>query len=447
MSRFEYVIKRNGAKVLFNADRISNAIYRASVSVGGRDKALANRLSKEVIAMLEYELPEGKVPHIEEIQDIVERVLIKNELVKVAKAYILYRDERIRARNIDKNRAPDETKTIPWKKIWETLDWSIEHDVYTIEKYNNRVKNGEFELMVQEAEMAYAVDIAIVSEQIIKRKNEIQMVVISGPSSSGKTTTTTKIGQKLDRAGLKLITMNIDHYYFDLEMHPKDEFGDYDFETPQALDLALINKHLKKLFNGEEIMMPFYDFKTGKRTLNHTPLKVTDNEIILIDSLYGLYPEMTGNIPAEKQYRLYLEPFLQMKDNDGRYLRWTDIRLMRRMLRDATHRSYDPKSTLTHWHYVRTAEKKNILPYISTADYIISSGMPYELSIYKHRLFDSFKGWIKEFKDDPHRQDAYERALRTHSMLTQIIAVEDESSVPGDSVIREFIGGTTLDVH
>ena len=447
MSRFKYVIKRSGEKVPFNADRISNAIYRASVSVGGRDKALAERLSKEVVATLEYELLDDKIPQIEEIQDTVEKVLIKNDLVNVAKAYILYRDERIRARNIEKNRAPDETKTIPWKKIWETLDWSVDHEVNTLEKYNQRIKNGEFEAIVQEAEMAYSVDLAIVAEQIIKRKDQVRMVIISGPSSSGKTTTTTKIGQKLARSGLKLITMNIDHYYFDLEMHPKDEFGDYDFETPQALDLALINEHLKKLFEGEEILMPFYDFKTGKRTLNHTPMKITDNEIILIDSLYGLYPKMTGDIPAEKQYRLYLEPFLQMKDHDGKYIRWTDIRLMRRMLRDATHRSYDPKSTLTHWHYVRNAEKKNILPYINTADYIISSGMPYELSIYRHRLYESFSSWVEEFKDDPRRKDAYERALRTKKMLSHVIPIVDDSSVPGDSVIREFIGGSTLDVH
>ena len=115
------------------------------------------------------------------------------------------------------------------------------------------------------------------------------------------------------KKGLKLVTLNVDNYFFDLEIHPKDEFGDYDFETPQALDLALINEHLVKLIAGEEILVPYYNFKTGRQQDNFTPLKLSQNEIILIDSLHGLYPDMTNALPAEQKFFLYLEPLLQMK--------------------------------------------------------------------------------------------------------------------------------------
>ena len=228
-------------------------------------------------------------------------------------------------------------------------------------------------------------------------------------------------------------------------MHPKDEFGDYDFETPQALDLGLINQHLKKLINGEEVKIPFYDFRTGKGTPDVTPMRIKENEIILIDSLHGLYGEMTDGISKDNQFKLYLEPLLQMKDNEGRYIRWTDLRLIRRMLRDAAHRAYGPNKTLLHWHYVRSSEMRNIIPYINTTDYIINSAMPYELPLYAARLLNNFSAWVEEYKDDPLRADAYIRAERMYKVLQTITPVEDDSAVPSDSVLREFIGGSSLE--
>ena len=228
-------------------------------------------------------------------------------------------------------------------------------------------------------------------------------------------------------------------------MHPKDEFGDYDFETPQALDLQLINEHMEKLIAGQEVLIPYYDFKEGKRTNDLSPMKIAEDEIILIDSLHGLYPEMTQALPREVKYFLYLEPFLQMKDRAGRFIRWTDIRLIRRMLRDAAHRAYDPRKTLTHWHYVRASEMRNIIPYISTADYLINTAMPYEMALYSHLLRDDFAQWVEEFQDDPLRVDAFTRAERVHGVLSEITPVEDNAPVPTDSVLREFIGGSSLE--
>jgi len=236
----------------------------------------------------------------------------------------------------------------------------------------------------------------------------------------------------------------VDHYFFDLEDHPKDEFGDYDYEAPQALDLNLISEHLVDLIAGKEVYIPFYNFKTGKRLLNHTPMRLKENEMILIDSLHGLYPALTQGVEEEQKFKLFLEPLLQMKDDEGKYIRWTDIRLMRRMLRDSAFRSLDPESTLTHWHYVRTSELRNIIPNINRADYIINSAMPYELSIYKPKLLARFEKWPQQFKGDALREDAFERSQRILQLLQKIEAIDDDSIVPNDSVIREFIGGSSL---
>lgn len=171
-------------------------------------------------------------------------------------------------------------------------------------------------------------------------------------------------------------------------------------------------------------------------------MKLKENEIVFIDSLHGLYSDMTEGIPSEQQFKLYLEPLLQLKDNQGDYVRWTDIRLIRRMLRDSVHRNWDMEHTLTHWHYVRSSEMRNIIPYIKTTDYIINSGMPYELPLYRPKLLDDFAEWAEKYKDEPARRDAYNRAVRVHKVLKQITGVEDDSLVPGDSVLREFIGGS-----
>lgn len=442
MTKITHVVKRTGAIVPFNKERITNAIYRAAVAVGGRDRSIAERLADQVVAMLEETTPEGHIPTIEEIQDIVEKVLIENGHAKTAKAYILYRDERARRRQERAKRSAQPYENIPWRKIWEVLNWAVEHDLHTVERLNARIARGEFPEIVRETDRAYNEDITTASEMIRERRGQVRLVIIAGPSSSGKTTTTIKLSHLLKKMGLSLVPLTVDNYFFDLELHPKDEFGDYDFETPQALDLALINEHLVRLIAGEEVWIPFYDFKTGKRHDNHTPMKIGPNDIILIDSLHGLYADMTRDIEDEQKFKLYIEPLLQMKGPDGKYIRWTDLRLMRRMVRDAAYRAYDPQQTLEHWHYVRSSEMRNIIPYINTTDYIVNSGLPYELPIMKARLFHHFEKWVELYRDDPLREDAFMRAERVHRLLQAVTAVEDDSAIPPDSLLREFIGGS-----
>ena len=444
MSKISHVIKRSGVIVPFTPERITNAIYRAAVAVGGRDRTIAENLGSQVVQILEQNTPEAQYPTIEEIQDTVEKVLIENGHAKVAKAYILYRDERQRTRQERAKRASKPSENIPWAKIWHILDWAVGHNLNTIAGLNERMEDGDFQAIVQESEAAYEMDVENAAEMIQQKSDLLKIVIITGPSSSGKTTTTIKLNQRLQRVGLSFVTLNVDHYFYDLEMHPKDEFGDYDFETPQALDLQLINQHLLQLVEGKEVLIPYYDFKTGHRHDNHTPMKLKPGDIILIDSLHGLYTEMTASVPDEMKFKVYLEPLLQMKDSNGDYIRWTDIRLIRRMLRDEAHRAYDPRQTLLHWHYVRTSEMRNIIPYINTTDYIINSAMPYEIPLYAARMLNQFSNWKTDYRSDPLREDAFVRANRIHALRSQVIPFQNDTLVPGDSVLREFIGGSTL---
>lgn len=447
MSKFKYVIKRSGAVVPFNPDRIANVIYRAAVSVGGRDKEKAAELATQVVALMEQTFEEGYKPHVEEIQDIIEKVLIENGHAKVAKEFILYREEAAQRRRENSRHFSKPNEFIPWKKVWRSLDWAASHNLNTVESVNERIRKGDFPQIVHEAETFYETQLDTAAEMVKERSEELKMVMVSGPSSSGKTTTTLKLEQRLKKMGMNFVPLVVDHYFFDLEMHPKDEFGDYDFETPQALDLDLINNHLKRLAAGEEVKIPYYDFKTGKGFPDSTPLQLHDHEVLLIDSLHGLFPDFSREIPAAQKFKLYLEPLLQMKMPDGQYIRWTDLRLIRRMLRDSVHRAYKPEQTLLHWHYVRSSEKRNILPYNGTADYIVNTSMPFEVPLYRPKLLKDFAEWEKKYSNDPLREDAYIRAARVRKMLEAIEPVEDDSPVPGDSVLREFIGGSILNYH
>jgi len=444
MAKIKYVIKRNGATVPYSSERITNAIFRAAVSVGGRDRSIAETLSGQVTSFLEKKCKKNQYPGVEEIQDVVEKILIENGHAKVAKAYILYREDRNRRRRKEKSATDQRSEYIPWGKMWSVLDWAVEHEVNSVDKLNQIVETGKFSDLIEISEAAYAEELRIVYESISDRKGEVKLVIVAGPSSSGKTTTTNKIAHALGKQGMQFVELNLDNYYFDLSMHPKDEFGDYDFETPQALNIDLINQHLNTLLSGEQVLLPYYDFKEGKGFPDRTPMQLQPGQIILIDSLYGLYPPLTDGIEDAK-VKLYLEPLLQMKMKDGKYVRWTDIRLMRRMLRDQASRSYGYEKTLTHWHYVRSSEMRNIIPYSDTADFIINTSMPYELPLYQHKLSPYFPEWVDRYREDPLRQDAFTRAERIHTLLQTITPYIDDSLVPRDSVIREFIGGLEID--
>ena len=441
------VVKRDGTLVPFTRSRISNAIYRAAVAAGGRDKDRAEQLAQEVEKTLGVIYDAEHPPSVEHVQDVVEKILIENGHAAVAKRYILYRAQQNQRRKAKSSLSSRHSGNIPYQKIYEVLVWAADHDLHRFDRLNERVTRGEFPEIVAESDAAYESDVQAAAELIVDRGHRTRIVVVAGPSSSGKTTTTRKLAHYLEKRGFGLVELNVDNYFFDLEAHPRDEFGDYDFETPQALDLPLINTHIKQLLAGEHICIPRYDFKEGKQYPDQIPMHLKPNEMILIDSLHGLYGDMLDGIAGDQVFRVYIETLLQMKGPNEKFIRWTDLRLMRRMVRDENFRAYDPRKTLTHWHYVRSAELRDILPHIHTADYVINGAVPYELPVMRARLYDHFKEWEEEYANDPLRVDAYIRASRVRRMLESITPVTDESPIPPTSHFREFIGGSEYDVH
>ncbi len=436
------ILKRDGNLVAYDRDRIATAIFKAATAVGGSDRATAEQLAAEVERRLVENYGADATPSVEEIQDIVEATLIKSGHAKTARAYIIYRHERAQARAMRAEQRLEASDNIPYKKIYEVLRWNMDHKCETVEGINRIITDGKYPQLVQDCEQRYLDEVARGADRIIERLPEVRIVIIAGPSSSGKTTTTIKVSEKLAAIGVELKAINLDHYFFDLEMHPKDEFGDYDYETPQALDLPLIDQHLAELLAGKTIKTPHYDFKTGKRQLNVHELSLKPNQILLIDSLHGLYGAMTQSTPASKKFKLYIETLGQLRNADGTFMRWADNRLLRRMIRDSWHRNLKPLQTLTHWHYVRRSELKHIIPYIGTVDYVVNSAQPYEMPLMKCRLFQYFPEAIQLYQNDPKRQDAYLRARRVYEMLNPMLPMADDSAVPKNALIREFIGGS-----
>jgi len=435
------VIKRDGRIVLFNRDKIVDSIFRAAVEVGGSDRALSETLADKVIALMREVYPVNATPSVEEIQDLIEKVLVENGHYKTAKAYIIYRDEhrRLRERKDAKIVVED---NVPYKVLWRVYSWNVDHGCDTTENLNKTIRDGKFPELVAAAERQYHENIDDVAQRILERADKLKLVIVAGPSSSGKTTTTLKIGEKLAEKNLSFVSIGLDNYFKDLEEHPKDEYGDYDFETPEALDLKLINEHLFDLLKGRTIKMPIYDFKTGKRTLNAREFRLEKNQILLIDSLHGLYPAMTASIPHENKFKFYIEALCQIKDSKGEFMRWCDLRMLRRMIRDSWHRSYDPVRTVGHWHYVRRSEKRHIVPFINKSDYIFNGSLPYELPIHKKYLFKYFPQIISAYKDDPKKVDAYIRGKRVNDILNEFTVEPDDTCVPNNSLMREFIGGS-----
>ena len=436
------IVKRDGNVVDYDRERIATAIFKAAASIGGQDRVLAARLAEDVEQALVASYGAGTMPTVEEIQDAVEAVLIKHGHVRTARAYIIYRHERAHARAVRTQQPLEATDNIPYKKIYEVLRWNMDHGCETIAGLNHIIAENRFAELIRAGNQRYDDEIAAGAALVLQRMPAVRIVIVAGPSSSGKTTTTIKMSEHLQRAGLELVALTVDNYFFDLEFHPRDEFGDYDYETPQALDLKLINEQLVRLLAGETVNTPHYDFKTGKRTQEVHPMRLGPNQILLIDSLHGLYDDMTSAIPVEKKFRLYIETLGQLRNESGDFMRWADNRLLRRMMRDSWHRNLQPLETLAHWHYVRRSELRHIIPFIGNVDYVVNSALPYEFPILKARLFKFFPEAMTKFRDNAKRQDAFIRAKRVCEFLEPLTAVTDDSVVPRQALLREFIGGS-----
>jgi uridine kinase len=461
--------KRSGVRVPFRQERITRAILRAARSIGGfaqdilpnsiydafkdhSDREIAELLSDDVVMCLnanKAHLSRDSVPDVEVIQDHVVHVLRSRGFVDVADVYEVYRWGKTKIREGEFPPELFSGNGYPEEKIAQILEWNREHECETVLKLNSWVLSGRFKELVDASIAAYEADLDE-AVRAFQGKGNVRVLLISGPSSSGKTTTTFKLAQRLARLGFKLRALNLDNYFLGLSEYSQDQFGDWDFETPHALQIDLINQHLADLLEGKTIRSPRYDFKRGRSIPEAIEVSIAEDEILLLDSHHGLYPPMTASVPEEMKFKIYVETLNMLLVGDGSSgvtTKWTDIRLLRRMLRDRDHRNHSPEMTLGHWHFVRKGELQDIIPYIRTVDVVINGGLAFELPALRTAMGDDFPDPEKFLRQG--RLDAYIRGERVKRLLASVVAQPDISPavIPEDCHLREFIGGINLPVH
>ncbi len=340
---------------------------------------------------------------------------------------------------------------VRWEDIYEleivkkARAWNRMRDVDTIEGINRRMEYGGYLEVIRDADRAYEGVIWKIAADILENRDEIRLVVVTGPSSSGKTTTTMKLCDCLQTMGDNLQLLSLDNYFWNLKDQPCDEFGDYNFETPNALDIETLNRNLKDLLAGKETLVPVYNFMTGKREKKRKKMRLEEGQLLVVEGLHAFWKPMTAGIPRKAQFRVYIEAICQLKDKEGNFIPWTDVRLLRRMVRDNRLRNYTPLMTLAHWHYVREAEKEYIVPFIKEADAVVNGYLPYELPVHKKHLYKPLKEAVEHFESSSGQEDAHRRAVRCLNYLEEVNALEDESVIPPTSLLREFIGGSVYD--
>ena len=303
--------------------------------------------------------------------------------------------------------------------------------ISTIKDLNDNIEQGKVSEIVLTAEALHEKKIAQIADKIADKRN-VKMVLIAGPSSSGKTTFAKRLGIQLKLHGLNPVTIGTDNYFVERAETPKDENGEYDFETIEALDLKLFNEHLTKLINGEEIEVPTFDFKDGTKIYNGNKMKLGENDILVIEGIHSLNDRLTSTIPKENKFKIYLSDLTVLNIDYFNRISTTDTRLIRRIVRDYNFRSYTALDTLKRWDSVNNGENKNIFPYQEEADAMFNSSLVYELAV--------LKKYAKPLLDEIDRSvPEYSEAKRLSTLLEYFDDM-DETAIPNNSILREFIG-------
>ena len=314
----------------------------------------------------------------------------------------------------------------------EAEDWGEIMDVSYVGALNKKIVNNTINDMIRVNEALHEKKIAYIADEITGDKN-IKIVLIAGPSSSGKTTFAQRLSIQLRVNGKKTYAISLDDYFVDRHLTPRDENGELDFETIDALDLDLFNEQLIDLMAGKEVQIPVYNFKEGSREYSREPVKLTSDHIILIEGIHGLNDELTKNIPQVNKFKIYISALTQLNIDRHNRISTSDLRLLRRIVRDYTHRGNNALQTMELWDNVIKGTEKYIFPYQENADAIFNSALVYELCVLKKYAEPIIMEIDEESSFYPERQ-------RLLKFLSYLLPIEDESAIPNTSILREFIG-------
>ena len=318
----------------------------------------------------------------------------------------------------------------------EHHQWQEILGLRTIGELNEVIGKGKSSILIQISEALQEKKIAKIADEIAQRKG-IKMVLIAGPSSSGKTTTCKRLSVQLAVNGIKPVGISLDDDFLDRELTPLDEKGEYDFEHLHALNLPLLNEQLTALFQGEEVELPRYDFPTGRSVKSGKRLKLHDDEILVVEGIHALNPELTSQIPKEKIFRVYASALTTILLDNHNYVPTTDNRLLRRIIRDHKYRGVSALDTIRRWPSVRAGENKWIFPYQENADAMFNSAMLFELAVIKSQA----EPLLEQVPENvPEHAEAY-RLLKFLHYIKPI----PETQIPPTSLLREFLGGSSFE--
>ncbi|MEF9951308.1 MAG: nucleoside kinase [Clostridium sp.] len=319
----------------------------------------------------------------------------------------------------------------------ETKDIAKILDVDDVGSLNDKVDSGEINDLVLVSEALHEKQIASIADMICDNRERVKIVAIAGPSSSGKTTFSKRLSIQLRILGFDPCPISIDDYFVDRERTPRDEDGNYDFESINAVNVELFNEHLKILLEGGEINLPKFDFVNGRSSVSSRKLKMKDNTLIIIEGIHALNEILTEAISRENKFKIYISALTQLNIDDHNRMSTTDVRLLRRMIRDHSTRGRDAKTTIEGWPSVRRGEGKNIFPYQEEADAMFNSTLIYEMSILRKYA----EPLLKEIGTE---SLAYTEAKRLLDMLSYF-KVCSEDNIPPNSIIKEFIGSSCFE--
>ena len=319
---------------------------------------------------------------------------------------------------------------------YDGKSWLKKLDVPYVGNLNNLVSERKIKEFIESCELHFTDEIKKACDKII-RNNDKKFIMIAGPSSSGKTTSTRVLGAYLRSKGYDPICISTDDYFVDRIDNPKDENGNYDFECLNAIDTMTFNNDLKKLLKGEEVNLPTFNFITGKREYHNHLIKLKENSIILIEGLHSLNDDLTPGIPDKYKYKIYLSPFIPLNIDRHNYISTLDLRLIRRIVRDNRTRGYKVDEVIEKWQSVRNGEEKYIFPYTHQADIIINTALAYELGVLKVYAEPLLLSIDTDSK-------YYEEARRLLKFLRSFYTITSEY-VTSSSILREFIGGNDND--
>ncbi|MBE6160833.1 MAG: nucleoside kinase [Firmicutes bacterium] len=315
--------------------------------------------------------------------------------------------------------------------FYEGKEWLKKVNVPYLSNLNGLIAKSDIGQFISACELTFNNRVGYAASEIAKNKN-IKVVLIAGPSSSGKTTTTKRLTTYLNILGVKAVCISADDYFVDKVKTPKDENGNYDFECLRAIKLEELNEDLDKLISGEEITLPVYDFALGTSARTGKKIKLEENGIILIEGLHSLNDEMTPKIDKSMKYKIYLSPFIPLNIDPHNYISTVDLRLIRRIIRDFRTRGRSVSESIESWQSVREGEEKYIFPYIPQADTIINTALPYELNVLKVFVEPLLYSVTYDSK-------YYEETRRLIEFLKRFYSVSSEY-VASSSILREFIG-------